>query len=166
MAVTSTRDSSSLKALAVITALFLPGEFIASMLGMSMFELWNDEKYGNVRLPSAPPHLWLYWATAIPLTVVILVIWRLWWVAQDRFFRTHLSKELSEERYWTDDRRPRKLDHSFIRDFFTLSARRDERSNPQPAAGGLPFSMTPQAMKTPTNISNWAKDRVVRRSVV
>lgn len=33
MAVASTRDSSSMKALAVITAIFLPGEFLASLFG-------------------------------------------------------------------------------------------------------------------------------------
>jgi len=143
MAVTSTRDSSSLKALAIITALFLPGEFVASMMGMAIFDIWNDNEYENVHLPPPPPKLWIYWAIAVPLTLAILFAWRLWWVAQDRFFRKHLSKELSEERYWTEDRRPRKLEHGFVRDFFTLSARRDERSDALPATEGLPFSMTP-----------------------
>ncbi|KAK1760083.1 hypothetical protein QBC47DRAFT_448698 [Echria macrotheca] len=156
MAVTSTRDSSSLKALAIITALFLPGEFVASMMGMSMFEIWNDGEYEDVHLPPPPPKLWIYWVIAIPLTLAIFFLWRLWWVAQDRFFRTHLSKELSEERFWTEDRRPRKLEHGFVRDFFTLSARRDERSEALPATEGLPFSMTPAATKQLTKSTGFS----------
>ncbi|KAK4180244.1 hypothetical protein QBC36DRAFT_230262 [Triangularia setosa] len=149
MAVTSTRDSSSLKALAVITALFLPGDFIASLLGMAMFEKWNDEEYDGQKLPETPERLWLYWALALPLTFIIFILWRTWWVSQDRFFRQHLSKELSEERYWTEDRRPRKLDHSFMRDFFTLSARRDEKAEIPPPPD-LPYSLTPQGGRTPS----------------
>ncbi|KAK4202188.1 hypothetical protein QBC40DRAFT_222116 [Triangularia verruculosa] len=147
MAVTSTRDSSSLKALAVITALFLPGDFIASLLGMAMFEKWNDEKFDGEMLPKTPERFWLYWALALPLTLIIFVLWRLWWVSQDRFFRQHLSKELSEERYWTEDRRPRKLDHGFMRDFFTLSARRDEKAEIPPPPE-LPYSLTSRTGRT------------------
>ncbi|KAK0665472.1 hypothetical protein QBC41DRAFT_306108 [Cercophora samala] len=149
MAVTSTRDSSSLKALAVITALFLPGDFIASLLGMAMFEKWNDEEYDDQMLPETPERFWLYWALALPLTFIIFILWRTWWVSQDRFFRQHLSKELSEERYWTDDRRPRKLDHSFLRDFFTLSARRDEKAEIPPPSPDLTYSSA-EGRRTPT----------------
>lgn len=71
---------------------------------------------------------WVYWAITIPLTILILVLWRAWWVGQDRYFRKHLSKELSEERYWTDDRRPRQLETSFMYDFLFMSVRRGEAS--------------------------------------
>ncbi|GKT83900.1 hypothetical protein Ct61P_01750 [Colletotrichum tofieldiae] len=157
MAVASSRDSSSMKALAVITAVFLPGEFLGTLFGMSMFD-WqasgedaaDDNATGAVLNPepgtSTNPkdpipvlsHLfWVYWATVIPLTVGILVAWRAWWVSQDRYFRRHLSRELSEERYWTADGKPRELEHSFWWDFFYLSVRRDER----PAPVSDPYSM-------------------------
>ncbi|KAF9873769.1 hypothetical protein CkaCkLH20_08879 [Colletotrichum karsti] len=150
MAVASSRDSSSMKALAVITAIFLPGEFLGTLFGMSMFD-WQasgedaDGTDGNPESGSTNPkdpipvlsHLfWVYWATVIPLTVGILFAWRAWWVSQDRYFRRHLSRELSEERYWTSDGKPRELEHSFWHDFFYLSVRRDER----PAATGDPYS--------------------------
>ncbi|KAH7163316.1 hypothetical protein B0J13DRAFT_34805 [Dactylonectria estremocensis] len=139
MAVASSRDSSAMKALAVITAIFLPGEFLGSLFGMSMFDwLGPDEEDGDNPSSTASTtgvgnvkrfgqSFWVYWAVAIPLTVFILVVWRAWWVAQDRYFRRHLSQELSEERFWTADGRPRSLGDSFVHDFFYLSARRDEK---------------------------------------
>ncbi|KAI8316115.1 hypothetical protein K4K61_010004 [Colletotrichum sp. SAR11_59] len=145
MAVASSRDSSSMKALAVITAIFLPGEFLGTLFGMSMFD-WqasgedadsstNSSTEGSSTNPKDPipvlSHLfWVYWATVIPLTAIILFAWRAWWVSQDRYFRRHLSRELSEERYWTADGKPRELEHSFWWDFFYLSVRRDERPAP------------------------------------
>lgn len=134
MAVASTRDSSSMKALAVITALFLPGDFIGTLFGMSMFE-WGDVGDDDGNNTADEPHpvvtnrFWIYWSVTIPLTISILCVWRAWWVAQDRHFRKHLSRDLSEERFWTDDGRPRTLERSFLHDFFYLSVRRDERGH-------------------------------------
>lgn len=124
MAVSSSRDSSSMKALAVITAVFLPGEFISSLFGMSIFD-WQPDGSGDSVVSY---RFWIYWCLTIPLTVVILVLWRAWWVGQDRYFRRHLSKDLSEERYWTDDRKPRGLETSYLHDFLYMSVRRGESS--------------------------------------
>lgn len=139
MAVASSRDSSSMKALAVITAIFLPGEFIGTLFGMSMFDFLvpskDEEETAPPGMEPEPDHVlsgyfWVYWAIAVPLTLVIVIVWRAWWVNQDRYFRRHLSKELSEERYWTADGKPRHLEHSFLHDLFYLSARRDEKATP------------------------------------
>lgn len=140
MAVASSRDSSSMKALAVITAVFLPGEFMSSLFGMGIFN-WpgNDDSDGGGNDPVVGYDFWWYWATTIPLTIIILVLWRAWWVWQDRYFRKHLSKDLSEERYWTDDRRPRELETSFLYDFLYLSVRKGEAaSEPGPAMSYSP----------------------------
>ena len=135
MAVASSRDSSSMKALAVITAVFLPGEFIGTLFGVSMFD-WQDidpsdndnnsSAAAGEKHPIVSSRFWVYWATTLPLTIGILCFWRAWWVWQDRYFRKHLSRELSEERYWTDNGQPRDLGSSFIHDFFYLSVRRGE----------------------------------------
>jgi hypothetical protein len=129
MAVASTRDSSSMKALAVITAIFLPGEYIGTLFGVSMFN-WEYDTAGDPSLsedaakgwprPIVMPSFWIYWTFTIPLTLFIVSIWRAWWVNQDRYFRRHLSIELSNERYWTTDGRPRDLETSFLQDFFSL----------------------------------------------
>ncbi|KAK6204100.1 hypothetical protein LQW54_008454 [Pestalotiopsis sp. IQ-011] len=133
MAVASTRDSSSMKALAVITAIFLPGEFISSLFGISMFDwewgtasdsaLGDDAPADDYPHPVIMPLFWVYWAFTLPLTIFIVVLWRAWWVNQDRFFRRHLSMELSNERYWTTDGKPRDLETSFTQDFFSLFRR-------------------------------------------
>ncbi|ETS72906.1 hypothetical protein PFICI_15298 [Pestalotiopsis fici W106-1] len=133
MAVASTRDSSSMKALAVITAIFLPGEFISSLFGISMFDwewgtasdsaLGDDAPGDEYPHPVIMPLFWVYWAFTLPLTIFIVVLWRAWWVNQDRFFRRHLSMELSNERYWTTDGKPRELETSFTQDFFSLFQR-------------------------------------------
>ncbi|KAK6856174.1 hypothetical protein PG995_008325 [Apiospora arundinis] len=135
MAVASTRDSSSMKALAVITAIFLPGEYMGTLFGMSFFN-WeyntqNDQGLGDDAPPAELnlPHVvimplfWVYWSFTIPLTFFIVVLWRAWWVNQDRFFRRHLSVELSNERYWTSDGRPRDLETTFMQDFLSVFKR-------------------------------------------
>ncbi|KAH7021294.1 uncharacterized protein B0I36DRAFT_367714 [Microdochium trichocladiopsis] len=129
MAVASTRDSSSMKALAVITAIFLPGEYIGTLFGLSMFN-WARGTAGdpaesddaNKFLPkfTVMPTFWIYWAFTIPLTLFIVTTWRAWWISQDRFFRRHLSTELSNERYWTVDGQPRELETTFLEDFFSI----------------------------------------------
>ncbi|KAI0182069.1 hypothetical protein GGR52DRAFT_66439 [Hypoxylon sp. FL1284] len=128
MAVASTRDSSSMKALAVITAIFLPGEYIGTLFGVSMFD-WESGTAADAALgddaPAGYPHpvvmpsFWIYWAFTLPLTLVIVAGWRAWWVNQDRYFRRHLSVDLSNERYWTTDGRPRDLETTFAQDFFS-----------------------------------------------
>ncbi|KAI0442848.1 hypothetical protein F4803DRAFT_345464 [Xylaria telfairii] len=137
MAVASTRDSSSMKALAVITAIFLPGEYIGTLFGVSMFN-WQKGTAGDPAVsedapkdlpsPTIMPSFWIYWAFTIPLTLVILSAWRGWWVNQDRYFRRHLSNELSNERYWTVDGKPRDLETTFTQDFFSLFSASGARS--------------------------------------
>jgi hypothetical protein len=144
MAVASTRDSSSLKALAVITALFMPSEYIGTVFGMSMFDSSDSNSQGGSGSDSSvPSRFWLYWSISIPLTIGVITIWRAWWIMQDRYFRKHLSKELSEERYWTEDRRPRKLEHSFLYDVFHVSARWDEKGGNSAGPAPTQFSLMP-----------------------
>lgn len=162
MAVASSRDSSSMKALAVITAVFLPGEFMSSLFGMGIFNWQGDDDGtdgsgggGGDDAAVVGYDFWVYWAITIPVTIIILVLWRAWWVGQDRYFRKHLSKDLSEERYWTDDRRPRKLETSFLYDFLYMSVRKGEAAAPDYGSGPTMFSST---TTTGTHGSNSSDD--------
>lgn len=166
MAVASTRDSSSMKALAVITAIFLPGEFLASLFGSTFFDFLAEDDPQSTPSPDddddevLSARFWLYWLIAIPLTLLILCVWRGWWVTEDRYFRRHLSKELSEERYWTSDGQPRVLERSFLYDFFRLSARWDEAPHSQRDKTKSrmqrlkeKFGATPEGHGTPAGLS-------------
>jgi hypothetical protein len=101
MAVLATRDSSSMKVLAVITAVFLPGSYIATLFSMSMFN-WQGSasvvtatsdgttaapRPGN---PVVMSYIWIYWLITIILTVLVMFSWRVWFLVQDHNFKTNL----------------------------------------------------------------------------
>ncbi|KUJ23863.1 uncharacterized protein LY89DRAFT_776084 [Mollisia scopiformis] len=65
----SKKDSSAMKAIAVLTMCFLPGTFLATIFAMPLFN-W-DSNDG----PGIKGGFRLYWAIAIPLTVGVLLIW-------------------------------------------------------------------------------------------
>ncbi|KAK0713442.1 hypothetical protein B0T26DRAFT_753549 [Lasiosphaeria miniovina] len=77
-------DSAAMKTLAFVTTVFLPPTFIATLFSMSMF----DWQAGSTS-PSSPDGggldgyvvraFWVYWAVSVPLTILVLVGWRVWW---------------------------------------------------------------------------------------
>ncbi|EWC45153.1 hypothetical protein DRE_06041 [Drechslerella stenobrocha 248] len=75
------RDSSFMKTIAIITLLFLPGTFVAAVFSMSMFT-WESD--GSVVVSR---HLWLYFAIAVPLTLVVMIIWVLWTLRGEKDYR-------------------------------------------------------------------------------
>ncbi|KXT09169.1 hypothetical protein AC579_7288 [Pseudocercospora musae] len=56
-------DGASMKVIAALTMLFLPGTFLSSVFGMSML---NNAKW------------WLYVALTLPLTIIVIATWWLW----------------------------------------------------------------------------------------
>ena len=99
IAVSSGRDSTAMKTLAFITALFLPGTYIATLFSMSMFQ-WQASPSGSLSSSSASPadtlsnKFWIYWATTIPLTIAVIIGWRLWWVHEDSVYSAQLAGEV------------------------------------------------------------------------
>lgn len=102
IALSSGRDSTAMKTLAFITALFLPGTYIATLFSMSMFE-WQaspsdapstSSSSTSSSTVSVSNKFWIYWATTIPLTVAVVVGWRLWWVHEDRAYSAQLAGEV------------------------------------------------------------------------
>ncbi|OCL06824.1 hypothetical protein AOQ84DRAFT_410114 [Glonium stellatum] len=73
IAVASKRDSSAMKAIAVLTMLFLPGTAVASIFSMGSFFSAAD----NSRV-AVSSQFWLYWAVVLPLTGVVLTVWLSW----------------------------------------------------------------------------------------
>ncbi|KAH6627884.1 hypothetical protein F5144DRAFT_287443 [Chaetomium tenue] len=103
----SKRDSTSMKILSLLGAIFLPATYLASIFGMTFFNFVPDG--GNDPPPPSTtsttsttaaaatpppwnpvsPLLWIYFAITIPVTLVIVVCWR-WW---DRRREAQYAKE-------------------------------------------------------------------------
>ncbi|TVY85962.1 hypothetical protein LAWI1_G008179, partial [Lachnellula willkommii] len=104
IATESKKDSSAMKAIAVLTMIFLPGTFIATIFAMPLFN-WDNNAH-----PLFNDNFKYYWAIAIPLTLFVLFLWGLsvwlpWkvWVAgwmPKRLVTKHAEVGLKERRDW------------------------------------------------------------------
>ncbi|KAK4123725.1 hypothetical protein N657DRAFT_645313 [Parathielavia appendiculata] len=84
------RDSTSMKLLSLMGAIFLPSTYLASVFSMSFFDFIPDStdlaastdngsgSGSGGRWSPVSPLLWIYFAISVPLTVLIVVGWR-WW---------------------------------------------------------------------------------------
>ncbi|KAK3333602.1 hypothetical protein B0T19DRAFT_418555 [Cercophora scortea] len=69
------RDSTSMKTLSLLGAIFLPASYLASLFSMTFFNFQN----GVDGPPSTiSPDLWIYFVITVPLTAAIVLVWR-WW---------------------------------------------------------------------------------------
>jgi hypothetical protein len=55
---------------------------------MSMFN-WNPPEGSR---PQISPYMWVYWAISVPLTVLTLMIWRLWWKIEDARYNYQITR--------------------------------------------------------------------------
>ncbi|KAK0644675.1 hypothetical protein B0T16DRAFT_495437 [Cercophora newfieldiana] len=81
------RESTSMKTLTLLGAVFLPSALVSSIFGMSFFD-FVDENGGSVS-----SRVWIYFAICIPLTAVIVGTW--WTV--DRRRLKQASAEVSDQ---------------------------------------------------------------------
>ncbi|KAK1598711.1 uncharacterized protein LY79DRAFT_252917 [Colletotrichum navitas] len=65
----SKRDSTAMKTISLLGAVFLPGTFLASVFSMTFFDFGKDAD------PVISKDLWVYFAITIPLTIAIVVGW-------------------------------------------------------------------------------------------
>lgn len=94
MAAAASRDSAAMKTLAFLTTLFLPGTFVASVFSTGMFEWQRDpsdvQKTGKV----VSDLFWVYWAFAVPLTIIVGVGWRVWWSWEKKNFDADVNAQV------------------------------------------------------------------------
>ena len=64
-------DSSSMKTIAALTMVFLPGTYIAAIFGMNFF----DYSTGSIHVSA---RWWLYVAITVPMTVLTIGTWWAW----------------------------------------------------------------------------------------
>lgn len=79
IALSSHRDASSMKTLAVVTMFFLPGSFIAALFSTPCFDwdIVDPDNWSSIGVASTPQFN-LYWAITIPMTVVTFVLYFVW----------------------------------------------------------------------------------------
>ncbi|KAF6815673.1 hypothetical protein CPLU01_02682 [Colletotrichum plurivorum] len=65
----SKRDSTAMKTISLLGAVFLPGTFLASVFSMTFFNFENGAD------PVISKSLWVYFAITVPLTIIIVVGW-------------------------------------------------------------------------------------------
>ncbi|KAK4193249.1 hypothetical protein QBC35DRAFT_100273 [Podospora australis] len=66
------QDNSVLKSIALLTMIFLPATFISALFSTTFFAYGEDGGW------EVSDKMWIYWATTIPSTIGIVIIWRLW----------------------------------------------------------------------------------------
>ncbi|KIW34076.1 uncharacterized protein PV07_00876 [Cladophialophora immunda] len=68
------RDSSAMKSIAVLTMVFLPATALATIFSIGAF-FGSSPADGHIVVSG---EFWLFWAIAIPLTLLVLLIYFLW----------------------------------------------------------------------------------------
>ncbi|KAK0622373.1 hypothetical protein B0T14DRAFT_563830 [Immersiella caudata] len=79
------RDSSLIKSITIVTLLCLPASLISSIFSTTFFSFGDDNTWQVSR------KLWVYWVTAIPSTIVIVLAWGLWYTKGDMILRPSLK---------------------------------------------------------------------------
>ncbi|KAI8651033.1 Protein kinase domain-containing protein [Fusarium keratoplasticum] len=90
IAIAASRDSRHMRSIAVITMIFLPGTFFASIFSMGLFD-WGAAGHGEV----VSGYFWIYVVLATSFTFVTLSTW--WYIGVYRHSR---RKENSQGSKW------------------------------------------------------------------
>lgn len=84
IAKSSKQDSISMTTFTFIAAMFLPGTFVATLFSMSMFD-WKADSGASESSDSIDStqsyvsgKFWLFWAIAVPLTLITMCGWLIW----------------------------------------------------------------------------------------
>lgn len=98
IAIKTNEDSSSMRTIAALTMIFLPGTFISSVFGMTFFDSAGGSFFVLKKW-------WLYLAITVPLTLLTVGIWWSWeiisnWVAD---FSQYLSKRMAKADQSSDE---------------------------------------------------------------
>ncbi|KAI1084613.1 hypothetical protein F5B20DRAFT_568012 [Whalleya microplaca] len=74
LAYASKHDSTAMKVLSLLGAIFLPGAYLASIMSTTFFDFHDAPDLSS----AVSPTFWLYWAVTIPVTVVVVAFWYGW----------------------------------------------------------------------------------------
>ncbi|ROW12390.1 hypothetical protein VMCG_00791 [Cytospora schulzeri] len=65
-------DSAAMKTISFVTLAFLPPTFISTIFSMSFFDYSVDSGW------TVSGKFWVYWAFAVPITIVSFLVWKYW----------------------------------------------------------------------------------------
>lgn len=66
-----------MKTISILGVVFLPSTFVATFFSMDMFN-WDFTDSGKASSSTVSPKIWIYFVTALPLTIITLLVWLLW----------------------------------------------------------------------------------------
>ncbi|KAH7392943.1 hypothetical protein BKA66DRAFT_547318 [Pyrenochaeta sp. MPI-SDFR-AT-0127] len=69
-------ENQSMKTIAVMTLIFMPLSTVAGIFGTQFMKIQEDAPF---RI-TVSRDFWLLWVIAVPLTVIVMVIWRVWYL--------------------------------------------------------------------------------------
>lgn len=84
----SKRDSTAMKAIAIVTMFFLPGTFLSSLFSIEFFD-WGA-LHGN---EVVNPRIWVYWALTIPVTILVVALYLIWEKFAMYLYTSRIKKE-------------------------------------------------------------------------
>jgi hypothetical protein len=75
----SKRDSTAMKTISLLGAVFLPGAYLASVFSMSFFNFQEGER-------TLSDQFWIYWIVTVPITVIVVAGWWIWERRRERMY--------------------------------------------------------------------------------
>ncbi|KAF2704947.1 hypothetical protein K504DRAFT_415392 [Pleomassaria siparia CBS 279.74] len=66
------KDSKTMKAVAVVGLIYLPGTFVSGLFGMNFFDFKTDSEQ---QMWVVSDKMWVYWAVSVPLTLLTVLVW-------------------------------------------------------------------------------------------
>ncbi|KAK0734776.1 hypothetical protein B0T26DRAFT_689624 [Lasiosphaeria miniovina] len=84
----SRQDNNVMKSIALLTMIFLPATFFSALFSTTFFTFGDDGGW------EVSDKLWIYWATIIPATLGVLIIWGFWLYGPEirDFLKRHADK--------------------------------------------------------------------------
>ncbi|KAF7510282.1 hypothetical protein GJ744_006978 [Endocarpon pusillum] len=71
------KETTAMKAIAVVTMTFLPATFVSSIFSMSFFH-FEPSQHGERDVFIVSDKFWMYWVLAGPLSITVLGLWIFW----------------------------------------------------------------------------------------
>jgi Mg2+ and Co2+ transporter CorA len=87
LAKSAQQDTSSMEVIAIMTMVFLPGTFFATLFSVPSLN-WNSS-------PVIQDNFWVYWAFVLPCTALVLILW--WWFKKREQIMFSLGQTESEK---------------------------------------------------------------------